>query len=99
MLSKKNEMLEIDPQRKTAIIYSVQDLFEFLVEIKENGSSYFIQENDEPVRFRNIEDARRAAINEKAIVAYLAVSKIYDETGLNSGEVSENTYVYSPVQL
>ncbi len=94
-----DETVEIDPQKKTAIIYSVDDLFVFIVEIKENGNSYFLKKNGEPVTFANMKDAREAAVNENAVVAYLALSKTYDETGLNSGEISKKRYTYSPVPL
>lgn len=95
-----NQNVHIKPNIRTAIVYSVDDLFSYTVEIRQGDHSYFISKENQPIRFGNMEDARQAAIRENAAEAYLTLSKTYEEADPKTCAVSPNDrYDYSPVPL
>lgn len=94
------EKYKINPQVKTAIIYSLDDLFAYSVEIVEGESRYFVTNNGEPASFGNMQQAREAAINEKAVEAYQALSRTYEGPGKdNPNENRTKQYDYMPIPL
>ncbi|MGQ3888587.1 hypothetical protein ACQUW5_06085 [Legionella sp. CNM-1927-20] len=100
MNTNKNPSVKINPNVKTAIIYSLDDLFAYTVEIKEADRSYYIADGQDPISFGNMKDAREAAIKEGAIEAYLALSKTYDKTGINNlDQTHQERFDYSPIKL
>ena len=98
--STYQHLIKINPNIKTAIIYSVDHLFSYTIEIKEGDKSYYIKNKDEIRTFGNMEDARQAAIKENVQEAYLALSKTYEETDLSTCHANhQDRYDYSPVTL
>lgn len=92
--------IKINPNIKTAIIYSIDHIFAYTVEIKEGDSSYYIARKGEVLQFGNMEDARQAAIKENAQEAYLALSKTSEETDLTTCHSNhQDRYDYSPIYL
>ncbi|TAK74406.1 MAG: hypothetical protein EPO11_06960 [Gammaproteobacteria bacterium] len=92
--------LNINPQVKTAIIYSLDDLCGYSVEIKYQGKSHYLTKNDHLIIFGNMKDAREAVINEKAQVAYLALSKTMEEPDLSTCHTRpQDQYDYSLIKL
>ncbi len=98
--STYQNFIELNPDIKTAIIYSVDHLFAYTVEIKEGNSSYYIADKKGPLMFGNMEDARQAAIKENVKVAYLALSKTYEEPDISTCHADhQDRYDYSPIIL
>ncbi len=92
--------IDINPNIKTAIIYAIDHIFSYIVEIKEGNTSYYIENKGEVLQFGNMEDARQAAIKEKVQEAYLALSKTSEETDLTTCHANhQDHYDYSPIQL
>lgn len=87
--------------KRIAIIYSVDDLFEFIVEIHCQGNSYFIGKAKQPDKFGNLEDATTASRDHKVEEAYLALSKTYQETDSTTDypNRSSSRYDYQKVPL
>lgn len=89
-----------DPNVKRAIIYAIDDLFGYTVEIKDKNKSYYLTNGSEPILFNNMGDARQAAIKENVVEAYLALSKTYEETSLNdTPKKKEERFDYSVIGL
>ena len=100
MNTKNTNFLEINPNVKTAIIYSLEDLFAYTVEIREADKRYYVANNEGPISFGNMKDARDAAIKEGAVAGYLALSKTYDKTGINNpNQNPQERFDYSPINL
>jgi hypothetical protein len=101
-MEKSKYMVELDttPNVKPAIIYSIDELFAYVVEIKYKNKNYFLKKNDRPLQFGNLKDARDAAIKEKAEIAYLALSKTSEETDLSTCHADhQDRYDYSIIEL
>lgn len=95
-----HKQMSIDPQIKTAVIYSVDHLYVYLVEIKEANTSYYLTREGEPLRFNNLDEARQAAIQERVKQAYLALSKTYEEVDLSTCHADhQDRYDYMKVSL
>ncbi|MCD6048510.1 MAG: hypothetical protein K0S08_2157 [Gammaproteobacteria bacterium] len=93
--------MKINQYTRTAIIYSLDDVFAYIVEIKEGDKSYYIcMKNNEPVQFGNMADARQAALDKNAKEAYLALSKTYEENDLTTAHgIRQPHYDYIPLSL
>lgn len=90
----------VNSSARLAIIYSLDDLFVYTVEIKEGDTRYYLMQGDDPILFANIQDAKRAALKENIQQAYLALSKTYDEIGMATvAEGRHDKYEYSPIAL
>jgi hypothetical protein len=79
-----NEEIHIDPNKRTAVIYSVDDLVAYIVEINYQHKSYFIEENKRAVLFGNLAEAKEAALKHHAEEAFLALSKTYQEVDMSN---------------
>lgn len=98
--STYQNQVKINPYVRTAIIYSMDDLFAYTVEIKDGKHSYYLSKKGEPLKFGNMAYARQAAINENAQEAYLALSKTYEEVDLSTCHSTlQDRYDYSPMVL
>ncbi|MBA2648731.1 MAG: hypothetical protein H0U75_03870 [Legionella sp.] len=96
----KNTPSNINPQLKTAIVYSLDDLFAYTIEIKEGNQSYYIADGQGPTLFGNMGEVRKVLIKEGVAEAFLALSKTYDEIGLgNLNPNMQERYEYSPLNL
>lgn len=87
---------------KTAIIYSVDDLFVYIVKITAGDKCHYISSRkNEPIQFGNLEEARLAALKEKVEKIYLALSKTYEEIDIKSCPMNKNDdrYDYLPITL
>jgi len=87
---------------KTAIIYSVDDLFVYIVKITYGDEYHYISSRkNEPIQFGNLEEARKAVLKEKVEKAYLALSKTYEETDIQScpANKDDDRYDYSLITL
>ena len=95
------QRIAINPNIKTAIIYSIDEIFIYLVEIRMGDKHHFISVNGvEPAEFGNLEGARQAALKEKVQKAYLALSKTYEENDLTTCHANhDDRYDYSPIPL
>lgn len=69
----------IDENKPTAIIYSISDLGEYIVEIRFNNQQYYIGKEKAPDRFANLGQAKEAARAHNAEQGFLALSKTYQE--------------------
>ena len=98
--STYKNFIDINPNIKTAIIYSIDHLFSYTVEIKEGKNSYYVASKDGPLKFDNMENARQAALKENVQLAYLALSKTHEETDLSTCHADhQDRYDYSPITL
>jgi hypothetical protein len=70
---------KIDPAKRTAIIYSNDELFYYTVEIHHHDCSYFIGGENTPEIFGNLDNVRRACLTHKVENGFLALSKTYHE--------------------
>jgi hypothetical protein len=94
--------LEIDSNKLTAVIYSIDELGYFHLELHHHGKNYFVTVNDEPKVFHNINEAKKAALAEKAEIGYLALSATYQEfTGNGNVPLSQSNrrYDYQLISL
>jgi hypothetical protein len=92
---------KINPDLKTAIIYSIDNLYAYTVEIRTGSKSYFVSNKGEPSLFGNMEEARAAALHENVEEAFLALSKTFEEADLTSsshGQIQDR-YDYSRIPL
>jgi hypothetical protein len=71
----------IDDSIPTAIIYCIQDLSRYNVEIRHNGTSRFIERHNQPAVFLSKAEAKKAALANKAVKGYFALSLTYQEVG------------------
>lgn len=69
----------INEQECTAFIYSISDLFAYIVEIRHHHQSYIIGNRSEPDKFHNLSDAKNAAKSHHALKCFLALDKTYQE--------------------
>jgi len=92
--------IEISPNIKTAIIYSLDDLFAYVVAIKEGKKEYYISEKNSVLKFGNMAEAKQAALKEKVSAAYLALSKTYEEPDLSTCHANhQDSYDYVLITL
>jgi hypothetical protein len=70
---------KLDPAKRTAIIYSNDELFYYTVEIRHYDRSYFIGNENTPEIFGNLDNVRRACSEHKVEAGFLALSKTYHE--------------------
>jgi hypothetical protein len=98
--STYRHLINVDPTIKTAIIYSIDELFAYTVEIKEGDHSYYLTDKGEARQFGNMENARQAAVKENAQEAYLALSKTYEEPDLQTCHANhQERYDYNKIPL
>jgi len=71
--------LKLKPNKRVAIIYSLDDLFAYIVKICHHKTSYYVGNNNQPEKFGNIGEAKKACRTHKAEEAYLALSNSYQE--------------------
>jgi hypothetical protein len=73
--------LELKPDKniKTAIIYSLDDLFTYIIKICYQENSYYIENGDQLEKFGNINEAKKACRKHNVEEAYLALSNSYQE--------------------
>ena len=91
--------LQLDPNIKTAIIYSLDHLFAYIIQIWESNKSYYLTKGDEIIKYGNLEDARLAAIKENVKKAYLALSNTYEETDETTCHAKNQRFDYSEINL
>lgn len=97
--AKSPREFQTDPNIKAAIIYSLDHLFAYIVEIRKGNHSEYLKEADEIIKYGNLEDARRAAIHEKVKVAYLALSNTYEEVDATTCHANHLHFDYSEINL
>ena len=99
--STSSNKIKINPNVKTAIIYSIENLYAYIIEIKEGNKHYYISSKGEPLKFGNMEEARGAILKENVKEAYLALSKTSVESDLSSAKINNyaDSYDYSPIPL
>ena len=71
--------LPYDKSKRIAIIYSIDDLFAYIIKICDQENSYYIGNNDHPEKFGNIDEAKKACRKHNVVEAYLALSNSYQE--------------------
>jgi hypothetical protein len=74
------EEIPIQENIRTAVIYNVPEIAEYIVEIIDNDEHFFIEENGNNVRYGNLDEAISAARSYHPEQYYLALSKTYQET-------------------
>lgn len=75
----RNHELKCDKNKKVAIIYSLDDLFAYIIKICHQENSYYIGNDSQPVKFGNMEEAKRVCRQHNVEEAYLALSNAYQE--------------------
>lgn len=75
--------------KKIAIIYSLDDLFAYVVKIYHRGDSYYVGSNNEPEKFGNIDGAKKACQKHRVEEAYLALSNSYQELDATTDNPSD----------
>jgi hypothetical protein len=75
----------------TAIIYSICEIGDYIIEIRHHYKSYFVG-SPEINRFGNLADAKQAARDHHAQQGYLALNKTYQETEISSKTLSKNQH-------
>lgn len=91
--------LKIDTDTRTAIVYTVDELFYYIIEIHYQDKSYFIGEDNNPDKFGNMEDVVKACHKNKVEKAYIALSKTYQETDLVTDQLGLSRFDYMPIKL
>lgn len=99
MYNHSSPILSLNKHMKAAIIYSVDHLFSYIIQIRDGNKSYFLSENNEIIKFGNMDDARRALLRHNVKVAFLALSKTSEETDLTTCHTKHGNFDYSPVKL
>lgn len=91
----------IDESHPTAIIYSIGEIGEYIVEIRYKHQQYYIEKDNKPERFGNLGEAKAAAREHNVTQGFLALSKTYEET--DAVDVSQydnaNRFDYMPVTV
>ena len=64
---------------RAGIIYSVDELFMYVVKIYYENENYYVEKDGEPEKFGNLDDAKKACLKHKTEEIYLALSNTYDE--------------------
>lgn len=93
---------EINKTRRTAIIYSTDELLFYIIEIHYQDNHYFLREKNRQLQqFGNLDDARNAAKQEGAEEAFLGLSNTYEEVDSTTDRepVSRKKYYYMPITL
>lgn len=86
--------MQLDESIPTAIFYSISDLAEYIVEIRHQSKRYFINDKQEPMRFQNLNEAKRVALEHKAERGFLALNKTYQELdGTSTSQTNRFDYV------
>lgn len=96
MATKSISQMEktVDENICTAIFYSISELAEYIVEIRHQKNQYFINNKQEPLRFGNLSEAKRVALEHKAEKGFLALNKTYQELdGTNTSDTNRYDYV------
>jgi hypothetical protein len=98
------EEIPIQDGVRTAVIYNVPEIAEYIVEINDAHEHFFIEKNGENVRYGNLSDAIAAARRNHVIQCYLALSKTYQETESaastsNAHPANKKRFDYLPLQL
>lgn len=101
MISIAREELPLDPEVKTAIIYSVAEITTFIVELHYQTDSYFMYDADNhPMQFANLALAKAAAAHAGATQGYQALENIYQEVGapthIQGSDHTHHRYEYVP---
>jgi hypothetical protein len=86
----------VDDTIPTAVIYCIQDLSHYNVEIRHNGNSHFIKKGGHPVIYTSKLAAKKAALANHAVKGFMALSMTYQEVG-NSNK--NPLYEYMPIDL
>lgn len=91
----------INDNVRTAIIYSIDDLLFYIVEIRYHHQNYFIGNKDSPKKFGNLKDARMACLDHQAEEGFLALSKTYDEvdSSCDNKNVNGERFDYINIKL
>jgi len=98
--STYSSQISLDPTRKTAIIYSLDELNAYSIEINVGGKSYYLRDHNKLITYGNMKEAREAAIREKAQVAYLALTKTSEETDISTCHANhQDRYDYMLIPL
>lgn len=92
--------LQQDKNKKIAFIYSLDDLFVFIVKIRFQRNSYFIG-GEQPQKFDNLDDAKKSCRAHKVEEAYLALSNSYQELDATTDKIYEPMprYDYQKISL
>ncbi|HAF87226.1 MAG: hypothetical protein CMF38_01930 [Legionellaceae bacterium] len=101
MNSPAKDTFNFDPNIKTAVIYTIKETNAFLVEIHDNQESYFLKEQDDPIQYTSLVNAKAAAVNAGATKGYQALDNLYDEVGTSTEPLAQgsNRYAYLPCSL
>lgn len=91
--------LKINTDIRTAIVYAVDELFYYIVEIHHQKKSCYIGNDNMPDKFGNMEDVVKACHKHKVKQAYIALSKTYQETDLTTDQQELSRYDYMPIKL
>lgn len=92
----------IDENQRTAIIYSISEAGEYIVEIRYHNQQYFIGDEQAAEKFSNLGSAKAAALAHNAEKAFLALSKTYQEVEADSvsqNQQSHTRFDYVPIEL
>lgn len=86
----------IDYTSLTGIIYPLVNLQEYIVEIKQDDKSYFISEDDELVKYGNLELAKLAALAHGVDLVYLAFNRTDSDSEFSriKSEPNRNLFEY-----
>lgn len=91
--------ISINPHIKTAIIYSLDDLYAYHIEITGNGKRYYLTNRGKPICYGNMKDVLEAVIKENVQEAYLALSKTYEEVDATTCHANHDHYDYIRITL
>lgn len=101
--SISEDEIKIDHSIKTAVIYTVDEIGTYLVEVRHLNDQYFISNKNFPVSFSNLSEALKAARHEGIAQAFLALSKTSEEVGLDRASIDpkirSHQYQYDYLKL
>lgn len=92
----------IDENQRTAIIYSISEAGEYIVEIRYQNQQYFIGDEQAAEKFGNLGSAKAAALAHNAEKAFLALNKTYQEveaSNVDQNKQPDTRFDYVSIEL
>jgi len=88
-----------DSDNATAIIYSIDDLGSYIVEIHYHGNKFYVGSKNNPRQFLNLADAKEAALKNRATVTFLALSKTYEQMDMHASYIKESAQRFDYIRI
>ncbi|HRD69490.1 MAG TPA: hypothetical protein PK657_05045 [Legionella sp.] len=92
----RDKIIDIAQTDDTALIYSISELNEYLVEVFSADSIEYLRKGNQILKFQSVNDAVRGAKHHGAKNFYLCIDNTYDECGSMTPQESFSYLSISP---